>query len=146
MCNIQFLLVILDILLAVTIARISRERLKLMSSGSGGKGELNTAIVILLMAALPLTIYTPNAILFMPYIISPLFPYINSKYIYLFAVFGGITFDCCPLVHLWNIFVYTARVPNFRVELLRILTCGLYKSLSTHSQSFASSQFVGAQN
>ena len=138
--------IILDILLAVSIARISRKRAKLVGSGSGGKSELNTAIVILLIGALPLLLYIPNAILWTPYILRPLFPGMNSEVIFLLAVFGKITIDLSILVHVWNIFVYTARVPSFRVELVRILTCGLYKPLSTHSQSFASSHFVGTQN
>ena len=144
-CNIQFILVILDILLAVTIERISRERLKLVGSGSGGRSELNTAIVILLMAALPLLIFIPNAIFWAPYILSSLLSDMNPKVIFLCSVLGLITFILGILVHVWNIFVYTARVPSFRVELVRILTCGLYKPLSTHSQSFASSQFAGTQ-
>ena len=138
--------IILDILLAVSIARISRERVKIVGSGSSGRSELNTAIVILLMGALPLLLYIPNAVLWTPYILSPLLPDMNSKVIFLFAVLGTITFDLGILVHVWNIFVYTARVPNFRVELVRILTCGLYKPLSTYSQSLASSQFAGTQN
>lgn len=132
----------MDILLAASIASISRERRKMKGSASGGKSDLNAAFVILLIAALPLLVYVPNAIFWTPFILSSLIPAIDLNLTYTFSMLGTFTLDLSILVHAWNIFVYTARVSGFRVELVRILTCGLYKPISTHSQSSATSHSV----
>lgn len=139
---IQVLLIILDSLLALSIARISRERRKMMGheSGKTGRKELNSAFVILLMSGLPLIVYIPSAVFWAPYILSSVIPNISIQLILLFVQLGYLMFDLSIIVHVWNIFVYTARVSGFRSELLCLLTCGLYKPLVTHSQSSAYTQ------
>lgn len=136
---IQILLVILDCLLVVSIARISRERRKMMSNEAKGasRKELNAALVILLMAALPLSIYIPNAVVWTPYILSSVIPNMSSQLTLLCVQLGYLTLDLSIIVHVWNIFVYSARVSGFRSELFRLLSCGMYKSLITDSQSSA---------
>lgn len=133
-------------MLAASILRISRERRKLIGNVTFSKSELNAAFVILLIAALPLLIYVPSAIFWTPYILSSLNSTMDLQLLYLFLILGSFTLDLSIMVHAWNIFVYTARVSGFRVELVRILTCGLCKPLSTNSQSFATSQSVGTAN
>lgn len=134
----QLTLLLCDSLLVLSIMRIFRARRKLMGNGSVGvkSSELNAALVILLMAALPLSIYIPNGISYIPYIFSSVIPNISVQIRLLSAQLYLLTLDLSIFVHMWNIFVYTARVSGFRSELFRLLTCGLYKQLVTSSQSF----------
>lgn len=119
--------------------RISRARRKILKNMSSGieRSELNTAFIILLMAGLPLSVYIPNAIVWTPYILRLVIPNISSQLTLICAQLGLLTLNLSIFVHMWNIFVYTARVSGFRLELLRLLTCGLYKPVVTRSQSSA---------
>lgn len=135
----QIPLILLDSLLALSIIRISRARRLIMGNKFEGvkRSELNAAFVILLMAALPLSIYIPNAIFWIPSIFSTVFPIFSPQLKLLSAQLGYLAIDLSILVHLWNIFLYSSRVSGFRSELVRLLTCGLLKPSVTHSQSSA---------
>lgn len=145
----QVLVLILDIALAVCIIRITRTRQQMFRSGggsesstnasgshsaSGSNRELNAAIVILVMAALPLTIYIPNAIFWGTYIFGSLLPNWNPNLSFFLVVLGRITISVSIIVHLWNIYLYAFRISDFRAELFRLLSCGNIRVKLSHSQ------------
>lgn len=129
---------VLDCLLAIRLLRILRERQEMMGdavvkegSGPGNKRELNAAFVVLVMAAVPLTIYIPNALCWVPYMFSALIANWNGELTVFLAVLGRITISVSIVVHLWNVYLYWYRVPGFRTELVRLVTCGRLLSKSS---------------
>ena len=144
------MILVLDSLLASSIARISNNRQAMIAGGSkGGSGsgtgsgtgsrrELNAAYLILVMASLPLLVYIPNALCWFPYVVSSLVPNWNNQVSTLLAVLGRITLSLTIVVHFWNLYLYSFRVTGFLQELVRILTCGLVRpEIIASSQSSA---------
>ena len=142
-------ILVLDSLLASSLARISNERQAMFSGGSKGvqgsdpgagsdsvsKRELNAAYLILVMASLPLLIYIPNALCWFPFVVSSLVPNWNSQVSTLLAVLGRVTLSLTSVVHFWNLFLYSFRVTGFLQEIVRIITCGLVRPAFIASQS-----------
>ena len=145
------MILVLNILLASSVARISKDSKEMVVSGSGNgsnsgsRKELNAAILILVMASLPLLIYIPNALCFFPFILSSLFPNWNVQVTMLIAVLSRITLTLTIVVHFWNLFFYSFRVSGFLQELVRILTCGLNKLARNASQRSASTASIATK-
>ena len=140
------MVLVLDSLLASSIARISKTRQAMIAvgskeehgSGTGNRRELNAAYVVLMMGSLPLLIYIPNAIFWLPYVILSLIPNWNAQVTTLFVVLGRITLSLSVIVHFWNLFFYSFRVRGFFWELKRLLTCGLFRTMTSASQQSTS--------
>ena len=134
---------ILGSVLAYRLLRISRAHKEIMGesfkegsgsvsdSVSGKRRELNAAFVILVMAAVPLTLYVPNALFWVPYSLNMFIAIMNSEIIMLLAVLGKASISLCIVVHLWNLYLYWFRIPGFRAELVRLMTCGRVVNFGT---------------
>ena len=111
-------------------------------SAKGSKREMNATIVILTMAALPLTIYIPNAVFWGTNSYGSMLPNWNPNLGFLLVILGRITLSLTIIVHLWNIYLYAFRIHSFRKELFRLITCNYCFNkvqVSQHSQHFQSS-------
>lgn len=125
----------------------AKEGLGGVTATSTSRRELNSAIVILALAALPLSIYVPNAFCWSPFFISSFIPKWNPDLTTLFVLFARTTLAFTIVVHSLNIYVYSFRVPGFWRALIHILSCGYCKNTSfITSQVSASAPSITTDN
>ena len=117
---------ILTAILAYKLMKISRQHNKLMTCSRNvhmpSKKDINVSVSIITLSLMQCALYIPSAIFYGSYSASNIIKIFTSTR-YFWFVSGRFFLSITIISKIWNIYVYLVRVPSFKEDLFKIITC-----------------------
>lgn len=94
---------------------------------SGTSKELQASVTVLILAIMQCLVYFPSAVGCMLYCFVAYYPDLSTTQPYYYETvmnFYKFTHVYFTVAHVWNMYVYLVKIPSFRQEYFRLISCG----------------------